>query len=110
MLEHGPSVSAVYGMRYSSYSSRPLIHKFTFAELVHAFITCNFKVPGLKLDFTSGASIMPCMHVLHDCQFHLPLWLNADVRKGLGGLEPSVTPREVFDCILMGYTNVHWSW
>ena len=55
------TVSAVPGMRYSSYSSRPLIHEFTFAELVHTFITCNFKVPGLKLDFKSGASIMPCM-------------------------------------------------
>ena len=97
-------------MRYSSFSSRLLIHEFTFAELVHTFITCNFKVPALKLDFTSGASIMPCMHVLRGCQFHLPLWLNADVCKGPGGLEPSVTPREVFDCILMGYTNVHWSW
>ena len=104
------TVSAVPGMRYSSFSSRLLIHEFTFAELVHTFITCNFKVPALKLDFTSGASIMPCMHVLRGCQFHLPLWLNADVCKGPGGLEPSVTPREVFDCIHMGCTNVHCPW
>ena len=69
----------------------------------------SFKVPALKLEF-KGASIMPCMHVLRGCQFHLPLWLNADVCKGPGGLEPSVTPREVFDCIHMGCTNVHCPW
>jgi hypothetical protein len=99
------TVSAVPVMRHSSYSSRPLAHEFTFAEFVHTFITCNFKVLGLKLDFKSGASIMPCMQLLRDCQFHLPLWLNADVCKGPGGLEPSVTPSEVFDCIHMGYNK-----
>jgi hypothetical protein len=42
-------------MRQSSYSSRPLTHEFTFAEFVHTFITCNFKVrsSGLK---TCGAA------------------------------------------------------
>jgi hypothetical protein len=99
------SVSAVPVMRHSSFSTRPLALEFTFAQFVHTFITCNFKVLGLKLDFKSGASIMPCMQLLHDCQFHLPLWLNADVCKGPGGLEPSVTPSEVFDAIHLGYAK-----
>jgi hypothetical protein len=56
------TVSAVPVMRQSSYSNRPLTHEFTFAEFVHTFITCNFKVLVLKLDLKSGVSIMLCMH------------------------------------------------
>ncbi len=95
------TVSAVPVMRHSSYSTRPLSREFAFSDFVHTFITCNFKVLGLKLDFKSGASILPCMQVLRDCQFHLPLWLNADICKGPGGFEPSVAPLEVFETIHM---------
>jgi hypothetical protein len=55
---------------------------------VHKFIF-NFKVLSLKPDFKSGASIMPCMHSAARppvTEFHRPLWLNADVFKGPGGL------------------------
>jgi hypothetical protein len=99
------TVSAVPVMRHSSYSSRPLSREFSFSDFVHTFITCNFKVLGLKLDFKSGASILPCMQVLRDCQFHLPLWLNADICKGPGGFEPSVAPLEVFETIHMHGTK-----
>ena len=94
---------AVPVMRHSSYSSRSLSQEFAFTDFVHTFVTCNFKVLGLKLDFKSGASILPCMQVLHDCQFHLPVWLNADICKGPGGLEPSVAPKEVFETIHMDF-------
>jgi hypothetical protein len=97
------TASAVPVMRHSSYSSRPLSEEFAFTDFVHTFITCNFKVLGLKLDFKSGASILPCMHVLRDCQFHLPVWLNADICKGPGGLEPSVAPNEVFETVHMDF-------
>jgi hypothetical protein len=97
------SVSATPVMRHSSYSSRSLAQEFTFLDFVRTFITCNFKVLGLKLDFKSGASILPCMEVLRDCQFHLPLWLNADICKGPGGLEPSVSPKDVFQIIHMDF-------
>jgi hypothetical protein len=99
------TVAAVPVMRHSSFSARPLSQEFTFTEFVRTFITCNFKVLGLKLDFKSGASILPCMRVLHDCQFHLPIWLNADICKGPGGLEPSVAPREVFETIHMDFVK-----
>lgn len=99
------TVAAVPVMRHSSYSSRPLSQEFAFTDFVHTFVTCNFKVLGLKLDFKSGASILPCMRVLYDCQFHLPIWLNADICKGPGGLEPSVTPNEVFETIHMEFAK-----
>ena len=43
--------NAVPVMRHSSFSARPLSQEFTFTEFVRTFITCNFKVLGLKLDF-----------------------------------------------------------